>query len=75
MANKVPVLPKPVCTSSATITIECLSQKPLKELIASCETGMNPPSPATGSITIQAIFWGSNPKSDKSILCSGNSRR
>ena len=75
IAKSVPVRPKPDCTSSATITISCCVQNFLNLAMASLEAGINPPSPATGSITVQAIVLGSNSKlfKSKSTFSDGNS--
>ena len=58
IANKDPVLQKPVCTSSAINNTSFSVQYLFSSFIPDLEAGINPPSPRTGSITAQAMFSG-----------------
>ena len=59
IANILPVRPKPVCTSSAIITMPCSSHSLRSHFTASAWMTLKPPSPCTGSNTMAATRLGS----------------
>ena len=57
-ANHLPVLPKPLCTSSAMRSMPCLEQSSLTFRMKSAGGTIYPPSPRRGSMTMQATSSG-----------------